>query len=180
MTDESKGTLTIEELSDKLLNFSIDREDVRDLLSHISQDSKINHTSVEYELHLLRIIAVGWSFNYYIQDFHLKQILSKKYWNSIQEFSNNISSVSSATIDETFNYFQIIKQRMDTYLGEFKNLKNSTDPTEVIGPKFAQLCGHSGEAIVIWAGSRMFQNVLNNIKIFISEAQLVNEKLSNN
>jgi hypothetical protein len=173
MTVTSNATLNIREISEKLSDYAIDRAEMKFLLDCLPPEIKINHTTIEYELQLLRILAVGWSINYYVQDDLLKQSISEYYWNLIQQFSNNISTISSASTNQAINYFQIIKQRLDTYLDEFNNLKQADDPTTVIGPIFAELCGHPENAIVIWLGSKMFQSILSKIKIFLSDAQFV-------
>lgn len=176
----SPDTSNIEKLTETLVSYSIDRSEMNALLNCVSLDTKLNRTAIEYEIQIVRIIGVGWSINYYVQDNLLKHALSESYWNSIQELSNNISAISSVSINQEFNYFQIIKQRLDTYLKEFNLNTNADQPTAVIGPKFAMLCGHPKDPVAEWLGNKMFQSVLNTINTCLSNAKFVENNYSQN
>ena len=43
----------------------MDREDVKDLVANLPEETDIRGVTVEYELQILKIISVGWSISYY-------------------------------------------------------------------------------------------------------------------
>ena len=183
MNISDSETLGIDKLTEVLSDYAIDRSEMHALISYIPKDANINRTAIEYEIQLLRILAVGWGINYYIKQDSFKQTLSESYWNSIREFSNNISSISalsSSALDSGFDYFEIIKQRLEIYLDEMRKHADSNEPTASIGPKFAQLCGHQNNAIIVWMGSKMFQSVLNQIKTYLSETKFISTNNTTN
>lgn len=173
MTSPGTANLTIDEITETLINFSIDRSDMQNFLCRFPTETTLNRTTIEYEIQILRILGTGWSINYFVHDKLLKKTLSESYWNSIKDFSHNLSTISSATMSKNFNYFDVIKQRLDEYLAELNIRKNMNEPTEVIGPKFAELCGHPENAVVVWLGSKMFQSVLYQIQTYLSGIQFI-------
>ena len=181
MTLPKTTSLNIDELTEILSDFAIDRTEMHELLSNFPSETGFNRTTVEYEIQILRILGVGWGISYFIHDKLLKKVLSESYWNSIQELSNNLSRISSASMSDEFNYFDVIKERLDTYLAETKSLAGSDDPATVIGPKFAELCGHANNAVVIWLGCKMFQSVFNHLKTYLSGVEFIesNSDLNN-
>lgn len=175
MPSQIDSNLTIDEITEKLISYSIDRYQMTTLLERIPPETQINRNVLEYEIQLLRILAVGWSIGYYTEDDLLKKALSESFWNSVRDFSNKLSSISSISMNLNFDYFVIIKLRLETYLNELGQQQDANDPTAVIGAKFAELCGHANDAIIIWLGGKMFQSVLSDIKGYLSGVKFVKD-----
>lgn len=180
MTLPKKASLNIDELTEILSEFAIDRTEMYNLLTNFPSETDLNRTTIEYEIQILRILGVGWGISYFIHDELLKQALSESYWNSIQEFANNLSSISSVSMSQEFNYFDVIKERLGIYLAETKFLTGDDDPATVIGPKFAELCDHPNDAVVIWLGCKMFQAVFNQLKTYLSGVEFINPNSASN
>ncbi|HUT43168.1 MAG TPA: hypothetical protein VMW95_02435 [Desulfobacterales bacterium] len=58
----------IEKVRDVLFNFAIDREDIKWLMERLPKEANIKRSTVEYELQILKIISVGWSISYYLEN----------------------------------------------------------------------------------------------------------------
>ncbi len=158
---------TIPEMAENLASYALDRERVLFALSRVPKADAINPVMVEYEIQILQILSVGWSMSYYMESHADKTALVEKFWNLLFEFSENISSVTSLSIGKEINYFQILKERMDTYLMALSGISGSTDPASVIGPAFAQLCGTTDNVHVIMAGSRIFSLAVEGVKAYL-------------
>lgn len=178
MTSTATHSLTIDEVTETLFNFSIDRSDMQELLSHFSVDAKFNRTAIEYEIQILRILVVGWGISYFVKDNVHKEALSESFWNSIRDFSQNLSTISKVSMVKNFDYFDVMKQRLDTYIKQLNIQKNVNEPAAVVGPTFAELCGHSEEAVVVWLGNKMFKSVLYQIQTYLSNVQFVESDIS--
>jgi len=156
-----------EQAGEDLFNFAIDRSDTKTLMAHLHKEAIINRTKVEYELQILRIVSVGWSISYYLENAAYKNDLVQFYWMGIHEFSQDISTTSGLLIDKDINYFQVLKDRLDTYLKTLHKSKKTPDPVMVIGPKFAEICGNGDDIFTIMTGSRMFTAALGGVKEYL-------------
>jgi len=159
-----KKTTKIEQAGEDLFNFAIDRSDTKALMAHLHKEANITRNKVEYELQILRIVSVGWSISYYLENAPYKNDLVQLYWMAIHEFSQNISSTSGLLIGKDINYFQILKDRLDTYLKALDKNKKIPEPVMIIGPKFAEICGNGDDVFTIMTGSRMFTAALGGVK----------------
>ncbi len=179
MTSCCEQKISVQEIGENLANFSLDRESVLYALSRLPENELINVVTVQYEIQLLKILSVGWAISYFIEDHPEKNIIIKKFWDVLFEFSKNISSVTSLSIGKEVDYFRTLKDRIDYYINVLSATPDVNDPVAVIGESFADLCGSKGNANVIMAGSRVFHNALEGVKhcfeSFFSNA-LITEK----
>jgi hypothetical protein len=96
----------IEKAGEELFNFAVDREDVKTLMAYLPAQAHIERGKVEYELQLLKIISVGWSISYFLQDWSRKNELAEVYWKAVHELSEGIYSTTGLMIGQNIDYFQ--------------------------------------------------------------------------
>lgn len=164
MTFRHEQKLSVQEIGENLANFSLDRESVSYALSRLPEDDLINKVTVEYEIQLLKILSVGWAISYFMEDHPEKNLLIKKFWDVLFEFSKNISSVTSISIGKEVDYFRTLKDRIDYYINVLSATPDVKDTVAVIGQSFADLCGCKDNVHVIMAGNRVFYNALEGVK----------------
>jgi len=167
MTLSTQPSVSIQETGESLANYSLDRESVLFALSRLPEEDAINKVTVEYEIHLLKILSVGWAISYFMEDHSEKAPLIKKFWDVLFEFSKNLSSVTSLTIGKEVDYFRALKERIDIYLNALAEVPHVKDPASVIGPTFARLCGNTDNVHVIMAGNRIFHLSIEGVKHFL-------------
>jgi hypothetical protein len=164
MTFPSQQPVSMQELGEALANISLDRGGVHYALDRLPKEPAINTVTVEYEIQLLNILSVGWGISYFMENHPEKNPLIEKFWEVLFEFSKNISSVTSLTIGKEVDYFRTLKERIDVYLNALAEVPHVKDPTSVIGPTFARLCGCTDNVHVIMAGNRVFHLALEGVK----------------
>ncbi len=168
MATEKNGNAGLEKVSEKLVNFSVDRDDIKRILAMLPEDEAINKVIVEYEMPLLKIVSVGWAIAYYMENRPEKQALLKPFWDAIDEFSRELSSVTALTTGADINYFHMIKERMDTYGQALNRQPDAKDPAAVIGPTFAGICDAPGNVHVIMTGNRLFNAAIIGVKEYLA------------
>lgn len=175
---EPKQTLTIEELGKNLATFAIDRTDLKELLAKIPEDSTLNKTTIEYELQILKILSVGWAISFFmaVSDKN-REALANEFWEDVREVSDNISKIAGTTSGADINYFEIIKERLNTYLKVMGNIQDETqNPASIMGPAFAVTCGHANDALTILIGTKMFTLTMGSIKEYLNSVTINNDK----
>ncbi len=172
MENSEKEKTGIEKAGEDLFNFAVDREDIKTLMAHLPEVAEINPSTVEYELQILKIISIGWSISYYLENRSQKNQLSKVYWKAIHEFSHNISTTTELMIGQHIDYFQILKDRLDMYVSAMKNKLDAPEPAVVIGPEFARACGNMDDVYTIMTGSRMFIATVASVKEYLGIIKL--------
>jgi len=105
MNESSLEKVSIEKASEDLFDFAIDRSDIKMILQSLPEDIKINRVSLEYEIQLLKILAVGWSISFFLDESSLKKELSESFWNAVQNFSQSISTLSSSSTGKCFKSY---------------------------------------------------------------------------
>jgi hypothetical protein len=165
--DFEKEVPPSEHAAKALFDFAIDREDVKWLLAKPPEDHKLSIDTMEYELQLLKMISTGWSISFYLADHPLKLKIAEKFWESVHSFSDTITSTTELTIGKKVDYFNVLKERLDTYLNSLKGLTDETDPLSIIGPEFAKFCGDKDDVFAILTGSKMFAATLNRVREFL-------------
>ena len=63
MNESPLKKVSVEKASEDLFDFAIDRSDIKLILQNLPGDMEINRVSMEYEIQLLKILAVGWSIS---------------------------------------------------------------------------------------------------------------------
>jgi len=59
---------SLEKVSENLVNFSVDRDDLNRIMAMLPEDENVNRVTVEYEIPLLKIVSVGWAIAYFMED----------------------------------------------------------------------------------------------------------------
>ncbi len=163
----------IEKAGEDLISFAIDREDVKLLMAQLPEEAEIKRGTVEYELQILKIISVGWSISYYLENSSHKNQLLELYWNAVYELSQSISTTAGLMIDNDIDYFQILKDRLDVHVDAIaKNPDASEEPAAVIGPEFARSCGDVDDIFTIMTGSKMFIATIGGVKEYFESIML--------
>ncbi len=170
-TDEK---ISVEELARNLTSFAIDRTDLGELMAALPEGNKLNMTTVEYELGILKILSVGWAIAFYMAASDKnKSPLTETYWKMIREISQNISSLTETTTGTQIDYFNILKERLETYVGQMQtNPDQASEPTAVMGPVFAQICESPDDPMAILTGTKMFTLTLGAVKEYLTVVNL--------
>ncbi|RZB32122.1 MAG: hypothetical protein SRB1_01741 [Desulfobacteraceae bacterium Eth-SRB1] len=171
MNESSLKKISIEKASEDLFDFAIDRSDIKLILQNLPEDIKINRVSMEYEIQLLKILAVGWSIPFFLDKSSLKKELSESFWNAVQSFSQSISTLSSSSTSKV-DYFNTLKERLETYLNALNSITDGPDPLLAIGPKFAELCENKNNAHIMLAGSKVFNFSAGGVKSYLESIQI--------
>ena len=158
-----------------LFDFAIDREDIKFLLEKPPEEHKLSKDTMEYELQILKIISTGWSISFYLAEHPLKLSIAEHFWENVHSFSDTITSTTELAIGKKVDYFNVLKERLDTYLDSLKGLTNETDPLSIIGPEFAQFCGDKDDVFAMLTGSKMFAATLNRVNEFFETIDLDQE-----
>lgn len=172
MNKVDKKKSELEKAGADLLDFAVDREDVKWLMDHLPPEAAIKRVTVEYELQILKIIGVGWSLSYYLEDSPQKTELLEKYWAAINEFSRGLSTTTEYMIGQNIDYFQILKERLDMYVAALAKNPDTPEPALVIGPEFARICGNVNDIFTFMTGSKMFISTINNVKAYLEAIRL--------
>jgi hypothetical protein len=172
MTNSETKKSELEKAGEALLDFAVDREDVKWLMDRLPDEADIKRVTVEYELPILKIIGVGWSLSYYLENSPQKTALLEKYWKSINEFSQGISTTTEYMIGQNIDYFQILKERLDMYLAALAKNPDAPEPALVIGPEFARICGNVDDLFTFMTGSKMFISAINKVKAYLEAIKL--------
>ncbi len=167
MEQLSETKSVIEQAAEDLFNFAVDREDVKLLMANLHEAADVKRESVEYELQILKIISAGWAISYYLENYPQKDLIGAAYWHAIQEFSQNLSETLGLLVSQSIDYFQILKDRLATYIDALNQKPGAPEPAVVIGPKFADLCGNRNDVFTVMTGSRMFISTIGSVKQYI-------------
>jgi len=180
MEAQNKETITIEKLAQNLATFAIDRTDLKELLFTLPPENDLNITMVEYELGILKILGVGWGISFFMAATDKsKGPLTQYFWEMIQEISQNISNLAQTTSNTQVDYFCILKERLGIYVDELqKNPGQATNPTLIVGPVFAGICGSPDNPIAILTGTKMFTLTLGAVKEYINAVHIDDIKLN--
>ncbi len=173
--DKSTGEkISVEQLARNLASFAIDRKDLGELLAALPRENKLNMTTVEYELGILKILSVGWGIAFYMAATDKnKAPLTETYWEMIREISQNISTLTETTTGTQIDYFNILKERLESYVGQMQtNPNQASEPTAVIGPIFAQICNSPDDPMAILTGTKMFTLTLGAVKEYLTAVNL--------
>ncbi|MCP3873841.1 MAG: hypothetical protein GY699_11875 [Desulfobacteraceae bacterium] len=180
MGQQKKEKLTPQIVAKDLANFAIDRSDLKEFLAAIPEDNSLDLVTIEYELQILKILSVGWAISFYMPETNKNKVLiSGMFWEYIQGISKNISTLTETTAGKQINYFEIIKERLDTYLKVIqKNPEISQNPADIIGPAFAVTCNCPNDPIAILTSTKMFTLTLGSVKEYLNAVEVDDIKLN--
>lgn len=170
MKTSEKNQAEAETIGEELFDFAVDREDVKWLMAHLAAEADIKRSVVEYELHILKIVSVGWSISYFVDNVTLKNQLLERYWNAVYLFSKDLASVTELMIGQDIDYFQTLKDRLDMYVAALADSPDAAEPATVIGPAFARTCGNVDDIFTFMAGSKMFISTISRVREYLATA----------
>lgn len=173
MTVTKEEEALIRQATEDLFNYAIDREEVKWLMERLHQESEINRTAVEYELGVMKIVAIGWAISFHLEGSPCKKNLLTGFWNRIFEFSNGLSETAGTMTGTRIDYFQVLKERLDQYVNAIATshgAKTANEPAAVIGPKFAAICGNSEDIYTRMTGVRMFMTNVSRVGQYLKGA----------
>lgn len=173
MKNSEKDKTGVEKAREDLFNFAIDREDVKWLMARLPKEAAVKRSTVEYELQILKIISVGWSISYFLENSPRKNQLLEPYWNSVYEFSQSISEATELMIGQDIDYFQILKDRLDMYVDAMAKTPEASQPAVVIGPQFARTCGNVDDLFTFMTGSKMFMSTIGRVKEYLETINMI-------
>jgi hypothetical protein len=75
-------------------------------------------------------------------------------------------------IGQDIDYFEILKTRLDAYVDALSQNDAATDPTMVIGPAFADLCGNREDLFACLTGSKMFSTTTTRVRQYLEALKL--------
>lgn len=163
----SKQPRSVDEAGEILFHYAIDREDVKTVMAMVPESDGVRRVTVEYEIPLLKIVGIGWAVSYFMEGRPERQALMAAYWQRIETFSQNLSEVTAMAAGSDIDYFKLIRERMDAYLGALQRQPEARDPVAVIGPAFARQCGATENIHVIMAGNHTFGGVMAGVRSFL-------------
>ena len=172
MENSEEKRSEIEKVRDDLFNFAIDREDIKWLMERLQKEATIERSAVEYELQILKIISVGWSISYYLENNPHKNQVLELFWMAIYEFSQHLSTTTELMIGKDIDYFQILKERLDLYVNAMAQSPEAPEPSTVIGPEFARTCGNADDIFTSMTGSKMFLSASGKVKEYLERIKL--------
>lgn len=170
-SENSKATL--QQAGQDLFDYAVDREDTKWLLARLHKDAKVKPAKVEYELQILKIITVGWCISYYLEHSRQKDALGELFWQSINQFAQELSETTGLMIGQNIDYFEVLKNRLDQYVHTLNKHSDAAEPARVIGPEFARLCGDEKDLSAFMLGSKMFISVLQRVKQYLQAVKLI-------
>jgi hypothetical protein len=172
MKNTKKEKSPVAQAAEDLFNFAIDRTDIKEVMLGLHEQADIKRNTVEYELPLLKIITVGWSISYFISHVPYKNELAEIYWNSIREFSQNLTETTKLMTGADVDYFQVVKDRLNMYVDAMNINTEAKEPAVVIGPEFAGACGNRDDVFTVMTGSRLFIATAGSVKSYLEEVKL--------
>jgi len=70
-------------------------------------------------------------------------------------------------IGQNIDYFQELRNRLDTYVHALDEKPGAAEPAAVIGPEFARACGNVDDVYTVLTGSRMFIGAIGRVKAYL-------------
>lgn len=170
MTNAENTADEIARAADQLFRYAIDRGDMMTILDALPLAVPEKRVALEYEIQLLRIIAVGWAIAFYLDDSDLKTPLGHQFWEQVRNFSGTLSTSASLTVGSDIDYFGILRQRLEFYVAALDAAGKVKTPAVAIGPAFADMCGDRDDACAVLAGSKMFTHTIDAVREYLGAA----------
>jgi hypothetical protein len=157
------------ELSHHLLNIAVNQRETKADISGVRSEEAVNWVAVEYEMQMMRIVAVGWAISYYSSEAPAPENLAETFWEGVRAYCAAVSSMTEPVLGSGADYFGTVRQRLDHYVQVMAHFPDIADPAQVIGPTFAKLCGCGEDAAVIGLGRRVFSRCLARVQRCLNE-----------
>lgn len=172
MNDSANEKSNIELAGEDLFNFAIDRKDVKALMSRLPEFPDAERATIDHELQILKIISVGWSLSFYLEDSPQKSQITAFFWQAMHEFSRGLSQTTELLVHADIDFFGSLKERFDIYLEKMQQNPEAPEPAVVIGPEFARLCNQDDDVHIVMAGSRIFISTVGMVKAYLEKIKL--------
>lgn len=170
-TQEKKTPL--EQAAEDLFNYAIERDDIKYLMAGLPQEADVKRATVEYELQILKIISVGWGASYFLEGTpKRKTALMELFWSAVNDFSKELSNTTGLMIGQDIDYFEILKERLDHYLQAMSKDPDADDPTLLIGPEFAKVCGNAEDIFSSMTGAKLFSNTVARVRQYLEAVKM--------
>ena len=157
----------LEHAGQELFDYAMDREDIKYLVGLLPSETKAAHNTVTYELQLLKIVTIGWTISYHLQDHPLKKMLSELFWQAVQQLSHSLSQTAGLMIGKDIDYFGTVKKRLDGYVNAMSRRPEAQTPAAVIGAEFARHCGDGNDLFALMSGSKMFHSTCTRVQRYL-------------
>lgn len=167
MTETDNTVDDIVLAGERLFQYAIDRGDMNAILGTLPLSAPEQRGVLEYEIQLLRIISVGWAIAFFLADDGRKTELGRHFWEQVKVFSATLSTSASLTVASDIDYFDVLKNRLESYVGALDAAGKIPDPAMAIGPAFAGICGDKDDACAILAGNKMFSHTINAVREYL-------------
>jgi hypothetical protein len=173
MNETKEKKTIINQTVEDLFNYAVERDDIKWLMAQLPQETDVKPTSVEYELQILKIVGVGWGISYYLQGTpNRKATIMERYWQSINEFSKQLSETTGLMVGQDIDYFEILKKRLDLYVKTMEVDPDATDPSVLIGPVFADQCGNRDDIFASMTGTKLFANTITRVRQYLEAIRI--------
>ena len=176
MISPIKQQVSMDDAKKRLVNFAINRDDLKEFLKLLPAEKELNLVTIEYEVQILKIISVGWGISFFLSVSSHKNELAEVFWNAVNRFSVDLSLTASSVTGKEIDYFSILKERLDQYVAALSSSKDAVEPLSIIGPEFAKICGNKDNAHVIMLGNRVFGSTVGGVKEYILSVEIQNGK----
>jgi hypothetical protein len=163
----------LDQAGEDLFSFAIDRDDVKTLVAHLPEEAECKPATIEYELQILKIISVGWGISFHLENHSLKDKLAELFWQKIHEFAGSLSETTGLMTGHDINYFQTLKDRLDSYVAALAEKPDAAEPAAVIGPEFARACGNIDDVFTVMTGARIFIVTVGSVKEYLEAIKLL-------
>ena len=154
----------IELAGEDLFNYAIERDDIKYLLALLPQEITVSASKIEYELQLLKIIAVGWNISYHLQGNPMKEPSAELFWQSVNQFSHSLSETTDLLVGQEIDYFETLKKRLNIYLTAMHKNTDASQAPQIIGLEFARTCGNAEDIFASLTGAKMFSSVTTRVR----------------
>jgi hypothetical protein len=169
MNATEKMDAQVARAGEQLFQFAVDRGDMRTILDSLPPTTQEKRAALEYEIQLLRIVSVGWAIAFFLADDPLKDPVGHHFWGNIRAFASTLSSSASLTVGTDIDYFDVVRQRLDFYVGALDRAGGVDQPAMAIGPAFAEVCGDKDDACATLAGGKMFTHTIHAVREYLQD-----------
>lgn len=172
MTQPEETKSPLQQAAEDLFHFAIGRGDTKWLMARLPAEAGVKPATVEYELQILKIISVGWSITFFLEEWPQKNALATCFWEAVREFAQGLSTTTEMMTGQDIDYFQTLKDRLNAYVEALRLNPEADNPAEVIGPEFARTCGNRDDLFAVFTGGRMFSEATSRAREYLETLDL--------
>lgn len=158
----------LEAICENLVHYATSSEDLTPLIACLPETSKIAPATLEYEMRILKILAVGWGLAFVTEDHPAKTELLEGFWQKMAEISRQITE-TCASAGTNVDYFTVLNRRLDAYVAILQDRKNTEDPGAEIGLQYAAFCGDGADGFAVLAGKKVFNGAIGSLRTYLKE-----------